>query len=95
MFERVTSDFLSTAGIDGPKLSHFGFGNDPFVFVTANGTVDEIGFSTSLRSPYLNGMDHAQECLRFWFDFQVLQGVQKNGYTRICLVTISSSPCLR
>ena len=70
-FERVTSEYLQNNGISGPEISHLGYADDPFVYVTANGTVDEKGFNTLLKSPLLNGRDHSEECFHFWFDFNV------------------------
>ena len=71
IFERVTSQYLQNNGISGPEISHLGYADDPFVYVTANGTVDEKGFNTLLKSPLLNGRDHSEECFHFWFDFNV------------------------
>ena len=72
VFERVNTDFLSQNGIMGPVVSaQSGTSDEPFVFVTANGTIDEEGFDTYLKSPFLNGLDHFEECVKFWFDFRV------------------------
>ena len=71
VFDRVTAADLQQSGIAGPVTSHFGKNDDPFVFVTANGTVDEKGTVTIIKSPLLKGKEHPEECFHFWFDFRV------------------------